>query len=705
MSEKLWRKAEPGARGASYEGEDVWPGDASLQQTNVQGPCDGCGMKPKGTTNKSQDVVADCYKGRPGSGGSSLGTVSHLQSNGGTSSTAVLPQSSTHFQLSKKPHSSQAACCPPEETSLEDQFSCREMDECGGLEVISGECDAEIAAVAAQNSRLGSLVSRFSLLVQDAGRLLWSSSAVLQQVREEGLQPVGARWSSHLVSLVKESKVLSVVKSSQFFSLVKGSHVFSLVNNSHIFSMVKGLPLIQRIHMEIAQHLQSEEAGRMIQCHARPNTKPSSSQNCLKAVELHDDLQLNEDDNWAANKSTTDVQLPQQQDMADGDIKQGDGMIPVRLPAQHSTEPQVTHVPADSQPLENSITIKKTDVQIFCQTLVKFPDALVNLQSLSLRDLKDSLESVISNSLCTSQKTLALYWLNAAKCSQPQPHPALLILMESGLYTLTSDSGVLVVFYHLDLLQLKEVQIGLAGQSLCLMGSAEENVLGLHTYSQKLTKELCCAILGNICPGDSRVSQHPLLYGDLTKLSLDWRAYVPDLLLDAGLRVCCQFQKTLADLVYLLHCNMDQETLNMGEVQLLLYTTVGVCISPRTRNEPLAQLLLTDTHLGLVQEDTVFHPGPCSATLKPVRTQFHDLTLHLRSDVRCVLVHDEDKSGAVRLDVILAKAGSRGHPESVTKPAIPPAHTSDSSPLTEVWKLTFSCSAEADCLINHLSNV
>uniref|UniRef100_A0A671YRF6 Kinesin family member 16Bb n=1 Tax=Sparus aurata TaxID=8175 RepID=A0A671YRF6_SPAAU len=320
---------------------------------------------------------------------------------------------------------------------------------------------------------------------------------------------------------------------------------------------------------------------------------------------------------------------------------------------------------------------------------------LLSAVILSLTDMSKSAENL-------SEKIVALFWMNVAKCSQPKPRPALLILLDAGLYTLIADSGLLVLFHHLPLLQLREVQISLAGHSLRLMGTTEESILGVYTYAQELTKELCWAILGIICPGDGRVSEHPLLQGDLMKMSLDWENHVPDLLLDAGLKVCCQFQKSLADLVYLLYSNMDQETVTVGEVQLLLYTGVGVCISPSTHTKHLAQLLLTDTHLGLVQEDAVFHPAPCSVTIAPRRAQFHDLTLRQRSDVRCILVHDEDERGAVRLDVILANVRGRGHPESMTKAAAPPVHVSNSSQHAEVWKLTFSCSSEAACLINHL---
>uniref|UniRef100_A0A3Q3MND4 Kinesin family member 16Bb n=2 Tax=Mastacembelus armatus TaxID=205130 RepID=A0A3Q3MND4_9TELE len=690
MSEQPGKKTQSEAGVASHGGEKVWSRDASLWQMSVLGPGDGCGMKAEGNANEIQDVAADCYKGRPGPEGSSLHSMSHLQSSREAISTSLLPQTCTCPHLDKTPLSSQVACCPPEETTIERQFSCGELAEPEGVEEIKGVYVMETAAATAQNSRLGSLVSRVSWIVQDAGRLLWSSPTVLQQVRKEGLQPVGARWSSHVVSLVKESNVLSTVKDSHVYSMVKGSFVFSLFKDSYIFSLVKDLPLLQHIQMtDRMQHLEADEAQTFSKSETLPDNEP-----------------INQEHIWKKNKTTGDVQLSQEQDVDDIHVQQGDKLMAALSPMKRFSEPEVNQ--GKEQPLENSWMVQnKNNIQIFSQTLIEFPDFLLNLRTLPFLHMMDALQSAISISTLTSQKILAFYWLSVAKCSQPDPRPGLLILVETGLYTLTTDSEFLVLFHHLPLLQLKEVQIGLAGHSLRLMGSTEESILGVYTHSQELTKELCWAILGVICPRDSRVSQHPLLHGDLLKMSLDWQTHVPDLLLDAGLRVCCQFQKSLADLVYLLHCNMDQsqETIHMGEVQILMYTSVGVCISPCAHTEPLAWLLLTDTHLGLLQEDAVFHPSPHCVNMVPCRPQFHDLILRQRSDIRCVLLRDEKNRGAVGLDIILTNVKGRGHPGKITKAATLPAYASNSSLHAEVWKLTFSCSTEAACLINHLSNV
>ncbi|XP_047198347.1 kinesin-like protein KIF16B [Hippoglossus stenolepis] len=160
MSERPWREAQTGAGVSTYKGEEVWSGDASLQQTSVLGPGDGCVMKPEGNANEIQGVVADGYKGRPGSGGSSLGSTSHLQSSTGSSSMSVLPQTSTQSQIDKKPLSSQAPCHPPEQTVFEGQFRCGEMDESGHWAEIPGVCATETAAATALNSGLGSLLKQ-----------------------------------------------------------------------------------------------------------------------------------------------------------------------------------------------------------------------------------------------------------------------------------------------------------------------------------------------------------------------------------------------------------------------------------------------------------------------------------------------------------------------------------------------------------------
>ncbi|XP_029503269.2 uncharacterized protein LOC115118719 isoform X2 [Oncorhynchus nerka] len=382
-------------------------------------------------------------------------------------------------------------------------------------------------------------------------------------------------------------------------------------------------------------------------------------------------------------------------------------------------------------------------VQVYYQRLVEFPGALVQLQSLPMFTLLGCLQSVVP-SVFTSQRLVALYWLGVANCSQPHPHPSVVLLFESCLYALTFDPDMsdqttpLTVFHHLPLLQIKEIQVGFGGQSLRLTASTKESVLTLYTHSQTLTQALTQTLLGVLSPGDQRVAHHPFLKEDLMALSLDWKAQVPDLLLDAGLRLSGHFHKTLADLVYILHGNMDREKPSLGEVRLLLYTTVGVTTTPDPRPDPWAQFFLTETHLGLVQENAVFHPALRHLPLLSRQAQFQGVSLRCRSDIRCLMVGDwagsspavggdgaVDEGGAIRLDIILSR-NRRTRGERWDRPREQPGRSaaavrtvgrvaeaailySNSCPSphqqAEVWKLNFSCSSEAACLINHLSNV
>ncbi|XP_054654714.1 uncharacterized protein kif16bb isoform X2 [Dunckerocampus dactyliophorus] len=690
MSEHPSREAENVAEVARCTRKEVWSGDASLQQTSVLGLGDGCVMKPEGNANEIQGVVAQCYKGRPGSGGSSLGNVSHLQHTGGDSSISCPQQASTP-QLKEHALGSQGSCPLSEETILKARLGCGDLTDCECLEQYATEAEVPVGAEV-QQSGLNAFVNRVSWIAQDARHFLWSMA--LQPLgkteKKDRQKPFVACWSNHLISLVRESKVMSVID-SQVFPLVRGSYVLSRFKGSRMYSMVKDLPLIQHIQMEIKGHLWASEATRIMQDYDRQNAtqRPvlSQTQNNIKS-ECIPDLQLQEQD--------MDIGLIQEE------------ISTKLLPVKDKT---IIHAPTDEQQaFDNSACGQKSEVQRFFLMLIDYPLPLANLQNLSLRDLKASIQLALSSTLLDSQNILALFWMNAAKCSQPEPCPALLVLLEAGLYTLTAESGLLVLFHQLPFLQLKELQISFAGHGLRLMGSTEESILGVYTHSRKLTKEVCSAILGVIHPGDSRVSQHPLFDDDWRtlgdRLSFDLQASVPDLVLDAGLRVCCQFQRSLADLVYLLHCNMEEETvIALGEVQLLLYTSVKVCISSVSDAEILAQLILTDTHLGLVQEEVLFHPTPRFVSIQACHPQFRNLRLRQRSDVRCMLVHDEDACGSVRLELILSNVRDRGHPESVTKVASLLAHASNLSPQAEVWKLTFLCSTEAACLINHLSNV
>ncbi|XP_072293294.1 uncharacterized protein kif16bb [Eucyclogobius newberryi] len=659
-SEGLWRRARSGA-------EDARSGDASLQQTSVPGRGDGCGTGPVGSANEIQGVTAHRNDGRLDSGGNSLSRASHLQRTKGGESAPVPQQANalgSRSQFDKTPLSSQALICPTNEATTRELSFYREMDGVAGPEGV-----LELRAKAFPGLGLGSLANTVSWIVQGAGRSILNSSIVLQHVLEQRLYPVSAGWPSHVVSVIRDSKVFSVVKDSKVISLVKDGYIASLFSDIPIFSLVKELPIVQYIQLEMTQHLQAIKPIKLQEC----------TKNCANLVFTTPEKQSEEDTSGDC-KNALRSSLPQ--DHGQADKVKLKGIMQPRCKLD------------DDQTQDATSTVWCKEAGIFFQSLITFPDSLVELQS-SLSNLGAVLQSIISPSLFSSQKIVALFWLEAAKRSEPKAMPALVILMEAAVYTVTERSGVLELFYQLPLVQLKELHVGFAGHSLCIRGPTEECVLGLYTYSQSLTRELCGALLQLLCPTESSAFEHPLLRWDLLEMSLKWQALVPDLLLDGGLRVFCRFQRSLADLIYLLHCNTDLVQRNLGEVHLRLYFCVGICFPSKLRL--VGQLFVSDTHLGLVREDVVF-PRVCSVSLEPSRLQFHRLTVRRLCDVRGVVVREEDSRGAVTVDVILANVKARGHPEHGTGCAHPSSHA-------QVWKLTFSCSAEAARLINHLSNV
>ncbi|KAG7462869.1 hypothetical protein MATL_G00189270 [Megalops atlanticus] len=370
---------------------------------------------------------------------------------------------------------------------------------------------------------------------------------------------------------------------------------------------------------------------------------------------------------------------------------------------------------------KSSVTVcKNEDLQVYCQRLVDFSQCLLELQSLPLHNLLACLHHLIPGDVISSQQILGIYWLSLATCKHPTPQPGLLLLFDCILFAVTSDPDVrnsrqsLAVLYQLPLVQIKDIHIGFAGQNIRLMSSTEDTILVAYTHSKHLTQELCRALLKVLCPAteEDRTRDHPLIRGDLMQLSLDWRSHIPNLILEEGLRVSCQFKKVLADLVYLLHGNMIKDKPSLGDVRLLLYTSVSASVSVNVTPHPcparLSQFLLTDTHVGLLRQDALFHPAPRSLATVPRRAHFEGISLRSRSDVRCVLAADRD--APTKLDIVFARAACGSHPGHPAQRGsgmalVPSPSGRNSFPQPEVWKLTFGSAVEAAFLINNLSNV
>ncbi|KAM9857653.1 uncharacterized protein ACBR49_001263 [Aulostomus maculatus] len=361
--------------------------------------------------------------------------------------------------------------------------------------------------------------------------------------------------------------------------------------------------------------------------------------------------------------------------------------------------PQNLDTPRGSGWPEGSVaSLKHRRPEVFHQRLVQLPPALSQLQTFSSQEILEKLESLAPQ--IRKLKLQNIFWLNAANSRQPRPQPGCLLLFEKDLVVVSTGADsddTLVIFHHYNLQEIKEIQVSLAGQHVRLMGCTEGIVLVVFTHSKELTQELCKAFLKTLAPEtlSEWTEAHPLLTDDLMVLSLDWTARVPDVSLDNGLHLTSRFKRVLADLLYIVHGNMSgPDKPSLADICPLLYTSVKVKSSTRVHQDAIVQLLLTDTHVALLQEDGVFHPVPRGSSFVPVQPQFQGLELRPRSDIRCLTVRQSDNCLVV--DVVF-----KTHPPTAgDKMAV--GRGSDEGYPCDSWRLCFGSPSEAVMLVRHL---
>ncbi|XP_044045186.1 kinesin-like protein KIF16B isoform X4 [Siniperca chuatsi] len=364
-------------------------------------------------------------------------------------------------------------------------------------------------------------------------------------------------------------------------------------------------------------------------------------------------------------------------------------------------------IPSVSGWPEGSVSsLKNTCPEVFYQRLVQLPPALSRLQSLSSQKMLEKLESLVPR--MKVHNLLSIFWLKTANSKQTIPKPGCLLLSEKDIIVLSSETNsddTLAIFHHFNLLEIKKVQISLAGQHVRLIDCTEDTVLAVFTHSKELTQEFCKALLKALSPEkfSEGTEDHPLLSDDLMVLSLDWTSSVPDIVLDNGLHVTCRFKRVLADLLYIVHGNMDGPGKpSLAAICPLLYTSVKVMNSTSVHQDGIFQFLLTDTHLALLQEDGVFHPVPRGSSLVPAQPQFQGLELRKRSEIRCLLVRQYDNWLVVDITFTTRKPKTREKKVETRRGSAEVLSVSDYSSRCDSWKLSFGCTSEAVILINHL---
>lgn len=368
-----------------------------------------------------------------------------------------------------------------------------------------------------------------------------------------------------------------------------------------------------------------------------------------------------------------------------------------RLPQNHCT----SAIPNISGWPEGSVSSSRnTSPEVFHQRLVELPTVLSELQTFSSQKILEKLESLAPRENCGN--VLSLFWLKAANFKKPIPRPACLLLSENDLTVLsasTDSADTLTIFHSFKLLEIKEVQISLAGQHIRLIGCTEDTVLAVFTYSKELTQDFCKALLKALSPEmfPERTEGHPLLSDDLMVISLDWTSNVPDIVLHSGPHITSRFKRVLADLLYIIHGNMDGPSKpSLANICPLLYTSVKVINSTHGHQGAILQFLMTDSHVALFQEDGIFHPVPRGSSLVPAWPQFQGLELRKRSDIRCLLVKKTDT--CVVVDFVFKK------PQTLKREVQFRRDSADIPSKEASWRLCFGCISEAQVLMNHLSN-
>ncbi|XP_070840453.1 uncharacterized protein [Chaetodon trifascialis] len=350
------------------------------------------------------------------------------------------------------------------------------------------------------------------------------------------------------------------------------------------------------------------------------------------------------------------------------------------------------------------LSLKNTCPEVFYQKLVELPPALSQLQSLSSQKMLEKLESVAPP--MKVNKPLSVFWLRTASRKHPIPRPGCLLLSEKDITVLSSETNsvdTLGIFHQFNLLEIKNVQISLAGQHIRLIGCTEDTVLVVFTHNKELTQAFCKALLKVLSPEkfSEGTEDHPLLSGDLMVLSLDWSSRVPDIVLDNGFHITSRFKRVLADLLYIIHGNMDGPGKpSLANICPLLYTSVKVMNSTRVHQSTIFQFLLTDTHVVLLREDGVFHPVPRDSTLVPALPQFQGLELRKRSEIRCLLVRKNDNWLVVEITFTTDKPQAQEKKVESRRGSAEATYVGRSR--CDSWKLSFSCTSDAVILINHL---
>ncbi|KAM4772393.1 uncharacterized protein WCC33_004094 [Rhinophrynus dorsalis] len=340
------------------------------------------------------------------------------------------------------------------------------------------------------------------------------------------------------------------------------------------------------------------------------------------------------------------------------------------------------------------------------QPFVQFSNELLKLQDCLSVELLDYFTCALPELQVDHKEFKCAYWLCIASCLQPEPQPGCLLLFSSNIYAIVFSKNAPVLLLALPLSTLQELQICFGGQRMLFIGCAEEASLAVYTFNCYYTQRICQDLV-KILMTESDYEKcriHPLLKKDLMKLSLDWKAELPDFVCTDGFKLACKFRGNLADMVYLLYENMNDTKPALGDIQLLLYTTVKVAHMPK--HNIYRSLVLTDTSVALVQDDSIFHRS--SNVWASDFSGFHldNIRLHSLRDLKCIMLRD--KNDLTKMTMFFSKNNQDVNVKTRDSCLLPivsqPNFDKNLSAKTDVWQIDLSSSKDALLLIKYVTD-
>ncbi|KAM9316163.1 kinesin-like protein KIF16B [Gastrophryne carolinensis] len=283
-------------------------------------------------------------------------------------------------------------------------------------------------------------------------------------------------------------------------------------------------------------------------------------------------------------------------------------------------------------------------------TFLNFPDKYLKLMGYCADELLNYFTCRLTGFHVDKTQFKGVYWHSVSTKKLPEPQPACFLVISLHLFCILFSNNAPVLFCAFSLKSLEELHICFGGQSVQLLGTFEDSPLTIFTFESQYTLRLCQDLAKMLMAESSyaRFSSHPLLSRDLMELSTEWNSEVSDIACSNAFKVTCNFKNELADMVYLLHENLNGTKLPLGDMHLLLYTTVKV--EHMHGKFVYRWLALTNTSVALVHENVFY--SDLSGT-KSSSSTVNLIKQHHLNDLRCIIL--TDRGSLAKITIVFSK--------------------------------------------------